>query len=236
TPAGAAQLRDEDGGAERPIIPQRADPDAEDPGTVTRDVQADDPGLFVLEVGRGVIVFRTNYRAEVDRLLPTEIVMLVASSRNIEIVAAETTWAVTVEEQQMPVRRKARDGRAAIDAIDDGYTVERIQIYWWSPTRVEAGALGNPDFEEASGVLAVDTPWTVRTDVQAQAILRDRGVAVEVLCVDHGAEVDWRGPRPKRAEPFIVIVTVCEYRGWAQGHGESKRSSTLEESPARHSS
>src|SRR6266446_3954187 len=157
-PAGAAQLRDEDGGAERPIIPQRADPDAENPGTVTRDVQADDPGLFVLEVGRGVIILRTIDRAEVDRLLPTEIVMLVASSRNIEIVAAETTWAVTVEEQQMPVRRKARDGRAAIDAIDDGYTVECIQIYWWSPIRVEAGALGNPDFEEARGVLAVDAP------------------------------------------------------------------------------
>jgi len=145
----AAQLWDEDGRAERPVIPQRADPDVEGAGftpdgpsrAVSRDVQADDPRLFVLEVGRGVIVLRTINRAEVDRLLPTEIVMLVASSRNIEIVAAETTWAVTGEEQQMPVRRKARDGRAAFDGIDDGYTVERVQIYWRSPIRVEAGAL-----------------------------------------------------------------------------------------------
>jgi hypothetical protein len=54
--------------------------------------------------------------------------------------------------------------------------------------------------------------------------------------VDHRAEIDWRGPRPKRAEPFIVIVVLCEYRGWAQGRSESQRSSTLEESPARQSS
>jgi hypothetical protein len=109
--------------------------------TASRDVQADDPGLFVLEVGRGVIVLRTIDRAEVDRLLPTEIVMLVASLTNIEIVAAETTRAVAVKKQQMPVRRKARDGRVVFDAIDDGYTIERVEIYWRSPIRIEAGAL-----------------------------------------------------------------------------------------------
>ena len=92
--------------------------------TCSRDERANDPRLFVLEVGQGGIVLRTIDHAEVDRLLPTEVVMLVRSPRNIEVSAAETTWAVTVEEQQMPIRRKARDGRVAFDPIDDGYTVD----------------------------------------------------------------------------------------------------------------
>jgi hypothetical protein len=71
--------------------------------TSSRDVQEDDPRLFVLEVGRGGIVFRTIDHAEIDRLLPTEVVVLVLSSRYIEVEAAETAWAVTAEEQQMSV-------------------------------------------------------------------------------------------------------------------------------------
>jgi hypothetical protein len=179
---------------------------------------------------------RTIDRAEVDRLLPAEIVIFVASSTNIEIVAAETTWAVTVEEQLMPVRGKAQDGCIALDTIDNRYTVERVQIYWRSPIRVEAGALRNPDLNESSGVFAVDAPRTVRSEVQAKPILRDRSPAFAVLCIDHRAEVDWPGPGSKRAELFTLIVTLCERRGWAQGRGEPQRSSTLEESPARQSS
>ena len=90
--------------------------------------------------------------------------------------------------------------------------------------------------QEVNGVLAVDTPWTVRSDVEAKAILRDRGVAFEVLCVHHRAEIDGRRPRPKRAEPFIVIVALCKHRSWAQGGGESKRSDTLKQSSTRRSS
>src|SRR5215467_6370212 len=54
--------------------------------TCSRDVPADDSRLFILEVGQGGIVFWAIDQTEVDRFLPTEVVMLVASSRYIEVV------------------------------------------------------------------------------------------------------------------------------------------------------
>ena len=54
--------------------------------------------------------------------------------------------------------------------------------------------------------------------------------------IDYRAEVDRRGPRPKRAEPFALIIGLCKPRGRAQDRSEAERSSALKESSARESS
>ena len=67
--------------------------------------------------------------------------LYITSNRPGGVNGKTFTGLVTEEEQQMPVRRKARNGVVAFDSIDDGHTVERVQIHWRAPIRVEAGAL-----------------------------------------------------------------------------------------------
>src|SRR5215469_11182866 len=90
-------------------------------GAGAREIHGNDPGLFVLEVVRRVIGLRAvDHRSEIDRLLPTKVVMLVAASRNIHVRAAEASRTKTAKEQPVPVGREIGSIGVAADAIMTG--------------------------------------------------------------------------------------------------------------------
>jgi hypothetical protein len=97
--------------------------------TGAREVQDDDPRLFVLKIRRCLIVLRgVDHESEIDRSLPTEVIMLVRSTRDVEVGAAEATRARTAEKQQMPVGREIGSIGGAADAVNDGHSIERIRL------------------------------------------------------------------------------------------------------------
>src|SRR5215472_4800309 len=106
------------------------------------EVHADDAGLFVLEVRRPVIkILAVDFAPEIDRVLPTEVVMFVCSPRDIEVGSTAATRTGTVKEHLMPVGREI--GRSSIGATDAdaAFAVDdRAQIDWRLPGGIEAGA------------------------------------------------------------------------------------------------
>ena len=88
----------------------------------------------------------------------------------------------TAEEQPVSIRREIRCEFIA-GAIDVS-----PEVLGRSPRVVKAVALGNPN------IVDTKTPWTGRTNVETESIVRDSGVKVVDIGVYDRAEVDWLGP------------------------------------------
>src|SRR5207245_2214234 len=119
--------------------------------------------------------------------------------RHVDVGAAKTTGSGAEEEEQAPVFRQGRCalGRVAVDRCTE---VDRR-----FPGALHALAPGHPD------VVAAESTWSVRDEVQRVLIGRKTGVRVEGARVDDRAEIHGFGPLG--AGEAVGLETVYELVG-----------------------
>src|SRR6267143_790500 len=160
---------------------------------VAAEIEADDPGFLVAEVGRRALPIAdcaVDGRAQIRWRFPTEWVFDVLAMRYPQVVMAEALRAVSGEIQPMLVRRQVGAAGPA-RTIDVGPQMLRL-----APRLARAFPLRHPDVlggAEPSG--------TVGGDVQREPVIRDRRMIIVVFGIDDRAEVDRIGPGRKLAEP-----------------------------------
>src|SRR6185503_5367240 len=151
-------------------------------GAVADEVQRAETGLIVLEERRAVVEpRRVHDAAKVDRRLPGQVVVLVGPERHPEIAAAASTSAFAAEEDDVTSgiesRRKLGCG-----------AVERRDGHWILPRRFPIDSVCDVEIE------AAQTARSVRYEVEAEAIGRQRRMLLVEHTVDRRPDVFRSGP------------------------------------------